>query len=310
MPESKQTRRHFFQWAASLAAGASLVGCRTLNSAEQTGGNQLLPHQRRFEGTIRDRFWVWTHQAGSHDKFGIPKPSRMTPMEGAAYLDVPNAMFITFGGQPKGDLFDPYAISLRPLKRVGWSLTGEAGHTSVEAREAALALAGRHSNIDRFVLDDFFQGGGSNAVLSADDLRALRDKLVINGQRRTLWVVVYEHLLHLPIGDHLQQCDGVTYWTWAPRNLQHLETNMAKLEEISPKTRKMLGCYFWDYQAGKPLPLELMQQQCEIGLKWLHEGRIEGMIFLGSNVCDIELDTVEWTREWIAKVGDQRVKHG
>ncbi len=35
------------------------------------------------------------------------------------------------------------------------------------------------------------------------------------------------------------------------------------------------------------------------------EGRIEGMIFLASNVCDLELDTVEWTRKWIADVAQQ-----
>src|SRR5690606_36488594 len=128
---------------------------------------------------------------------------------------------------------------------------GEARHTSDEARDAAIQLAARHVNIDRFVLDDFFQGGGGNAVLSPDQLRDLRERFVIRGQRRTLWVVVYEHLLHLTIGNHLEHCDGVTFWTWAPRNLQHLEANLDKLEAISPTTRKMLGCYFWDYQAGK-----------------------------------------------------------
>jgi hypothetical protein len=37
----------------------------------------------------------------------------------------------------------------------------------------------------------------------------------------------------------------------------------------------------------------------------LREGKIEGMIFLASNICDLDLETVEWTRRWIADVGDQ-----
>ena len=45
--------------------------------------------------------------------------------------------------------------------------------------------------------------------------------------------------------------------------------------------------------------------QCETALRWLHAGRIEGMIFLASCICDMELQTVEWTREWIASVGDE-----
>ena len=28
------------------------------------------------------------------------------------------------------------------------------------------------------------------------------------------------------------------------------------------------------------------------------------MIFLASNICDQELDAVEWTRKWIESVGD------
>ena len=40
------------------------------------------------------------------------------------------------------------------------------------------------------------------------------------------------------------------------------------------------------------------------GLEWLRQGRIEGMVFLASCICDMGLETVEWTRQWIAEVGD------
>jgi len=48
------------------------------------------------------------------------------------------------------------------------------------------------------------------------------------------------------------------------------------------------------------MPLDAMARQCELGLRWLHEGRIEGMIFLASCICDLKLETVEWARNWIA----------
>jgi hypothetical protein len=50
--------------------------------------------------------------------------------------------------------------------------------------------------------------------------------------------------------------------------------------------------------------VELMKMQAELGLKWLKAGRIEGIIFLGTPVCDLGLDAVEWTRRWLASVGD------
>jgi hypothetical protein len=61
----------------------------------------------------------------------------------------------------------------------------------------------------------------------------------------------------------------------------------------------------WDYGRKKPMPLELLQEQCESGLGWLREGRIEGLIFLASCICDLELEAVEWTRNWIARVAEQ-----
>lgn len=51
-----------------------------------------------------------------------------------------------------------------------------------------------------------------------------------------------------------------------------------------------------------------MKLQCEAGLRWLREGRIEGMIFLGNTVLDLGYESAEWTRQWIQQVGDVRLK--
>ena len=60
----------------------------------------------------------------------------------------------------------------------------------------------------------------------------------------------------------------------------------------------------YDYGEKKPMPISLMEQQCQLGLQWLQEERIEGMIFLASCICDLGLEAVEWTREWIQDVGE------
>ena len=51
-----------------------------------------------------------------------------------------------------------------------------------------------------------------------------------------------------------------------------------------------------------------MQGQSELGLEWLKAGEIEGIIFLGTNIMDKNLETVKWTREWIASVGGEKLK--
>ena len=103
---------------------------------------------------------------------------------------------------------------------------------------------------------------------------------------------------------HIQHVDKVALWTWVASDLAYLEENFEKLERLIAPKPIILGCYLFDYGGNHPMSVEQMQHQCELGIKWLFEGRIDGMIFLASNICDQGLQTVEWTKKWIAEVGD------
>ena len=291
------SRRRFFQAAAAGAAGLALGRSTPAGAAEQ-------PKQPAERQTVRDKFWIFTCHAGADNEgWGLPKPSRMTPAEGAFYLGVPNLLSIRSHGIPAIP-FDQYAIPFRPLKRVVWSLVGSGGKTGEEERKAALDLPRRFPNITGFIMDDFFHPDGSGA-LSPEELKGLRKELVIDGRRRDLYVVVYTHMMHLPLGKHLEHCDKITLWTWKSDDLKDLQRNFERLEKMAPRHGKLLGLYMWDYGAKRPMPPERMKRQCELGLAWLKEKRLEGMIFLANTVCDLELESVEWTRRWIGEVGDQ-----
>ena len=84
-----------------------------------------------------------------------------------------------------------------------------------------------------------------------------------------------------------------------------MEDNFARLEELFPQPGKILGLYMWDFGETRPMPVDLMQLQCEAGLRWLREGRLEGMAFIASCVADLGLPAVEWTKRWIEEVGDE-----
>jgi len=51
-----------------------------------------------------------------------------------------------------------------------------------------------------------------------------------------------------------------------------------------PGKRTLLGLYMWDFGTRRPMPLDRMKKQCALALKWLQEGRIEGMIFLATSI--------------------------
>lgn len=143
------------------------------------------------------------------------------------------------------------------------------------------------------------------ASLTPDELHELRTQLVIRGRRIPLHVVVYTHQIIPRATHHLRHVDAITMWTWVPALLQDLPDNMAKLEQLAPDKDIILGCYMYDFYNKKTMPLEWMVQQTEQGYRWLREGRIQGMIFLASPICDLDLETVEWTRRWIERVGDE-----
>ncbi len=260
--------------------------------------------------TVRDRMWMWGHEAGSHNTgWDISVSSRITPVEAAFYMDVPNMIMVRYHDKPEMP-FDQYAIPFRRLKQVFWSVVGGAGRSSEEEREHVLALAARNPNIIGVFMDDFFrraQGEGALGVLSVEELQSLRDQFEIGGRRLGLGVTLYTHQLGMPLAAHLELCDWVSLWTWEAPELKDLETNFARCESLTPDSRKLLGLYMYDYGLRLPMPLEAMQMQCETALDWLRGGRIEGMIFLASCICDLDLETVEWTRNWIAEVGDEEL---
>lgn len=262
--------------------------------------------------TARDCFWLWAHEAGSHNNgWGLSGCSRMTPTEAAFYLGIPNLIMVRYEGKPTPPFFQ-YALPFKALRQVVWSIVGAGGQTGEEERDAALALADCLPNLTGVMMDDFFKNAAPNtpdrvAVLSVEELRQVRRRLASTGGGLDLWVVLYDHQFSLPVGEHLKLCDKVSFWTWKATALENLERNFEQAERLAPSAGKVLGCYMWDYGQGQPMPVDLMEKQCELGLGWLRQGRIEGMIFLASCICDLELEAVEWTREWIAGKGEERI---
>lgn len=262
---------------------------------------------------IRDKLWLWGHEAGSHNnQYGIKGLSRMTAAEAAFYLEVPNLIMVEYKDEPVPP-FEQYAMALSPLKRVVWSVVG-AGGCALEKDKITLVrdLASRFVNIQGVIMDDFFErlvkDGKKEAALSPEQLVDIQGQLTVSGRKLDLWVVLYNQQLKLSLKEHLEQCDVVTFWTWQAKEIENLERNFERVEKLSPSCRRVLGCYMYDYGESKPMPVHLMEKQCRMGLEWLRQGRIEGIIFLASCICDLGLDAVEWTRRWIQKVGDENLK--
>ena len=229
----------------------------------------------------------------------------MTPAEGCFYLGLDNLIMIQWDGKPAPP-FHQYAIPFRPLDKLVWSVVGSGGETTETERGHVIDLAESMPNITGVMMDDFFNGLNErgHAALTEESLTALKRDLVVDGRALDLWVVIYTHQLDFNVSGYLETCDVVSLWTWHSDELIELEDNFAKLEQIAPTCRKTLGIYMWDYGAKQPIGVDKMRYQCEKGFEWLTSGRIDGMIFLANTMADLDLEAVEWTRDWIAEVKD------
>ncbi|HQL74073.1 MAG: hypothetical protein BWX88_02954 [Planctomycetes bacterium ADurb.Bin126] len=266
------------------------------------------------DDTVRDRLWLFGSPAGStapHTK----RRTVMTPAEGALYLGVPNVYMNQANAGAEASLgrfeppFEPYAVALRPFKRVLWGLVGSGGFTSAEERKEGLELICRTPNFVGAHLDDFFisKPGDKQAVLALDELREIRRALKASGRPMGLYSTYYTTLLKLPLGDYLKLLDGVTFWTWKPEDLAQLPANVEKVKQAAPHLKIILGCYMVDFTRKVSIPIAAMRKQCEFGLEALGKKQLEGMMFLSNGVMDVGFEAVEWTREWVRKVGDTRI---
>lgn len=267
--------------------------------------------------TVRDRLWIWGRPAGMYNQTHFRKSglrSTVEPVDGAQRMGIPNVIFICADHiKPP---FDTYYRPFEKLDRVYWSLVAASGVTSAPVREATFSLAENHRNLAGFILDDFFHeptiGNASDtgptqpfrASLTPAEVRTLHERQV-RGGRLPLMAVVYTGQAKPGAKAHLAEVDQVSLWTWRPVDLAGLEANLAVLERLAPGKQVFLGCYMFDFNENKALPVPLMQKQVELGCQWLKSGRIAGIIFLSTAAVDVGLEAVDWTRQWIHTHGNE-----
>jgi len=310
----KVHRRQFLQTAVAASRGLSL-----------SAFGQVTPPQ---EGTVCDKLWLFSNPT-NEDYPLLRRRSVMSPFEAAVYMGIPNIMMVNGynhkgpDGQPGQDgwfqtwtppLLEQFALPLTLLKRVAWSIVGDSGITIPEERQAVLALARNTPNIVGLYMDDFFhdEPGRELAALSLDQLREIHGQIKVPGKKMDLYVTFYTRQLNLPIAEYLKLIDVITIWIWNPEDLSKLNADLARLEQLAPHSRKMLGLYMVALNEHKTpawtgMPIPLMQMQCEKALDWLHRGKIEGIIVYGGTTLDLGFEAVDWTREWIRRVRDTKL---
>ncbi|MDD5728931.1 MAG: hypothetical protein PHV59_10245, partial [Victivallales bacterium] len=223
-----------------------------------------------------------------------------------AYLGIKNVVMVVYCNQPQPPFID-YARQFAGMDKVVWSIIGDKGtkrNNTESDLEFVLDLKPMLPNLQGGIMDDFFdsdrEGQLANIKFFADQLHAAGLKL---------WVVVYGAQLEAPgIEAHLALCDVLSFWTWDPEELLLLDNRLNKLKKMVPDKQIALGCYMWDFHREKPISLHHMEYQCNLALKKYAENEISEIIMLGSPLIGMDIEAVNWTRQWLKSLQQPTVK--
>lgn len=267
---------------------------------------------------VRDKFWLFASRAHDDDNFFAKctdkslRWSRITPTEGAHMLGLSNIIMVASDGSPAPNSHEAYGYleSFCRMDNVMWSVTGSAGFRNGNEEEFICKIADRYPNVCGAFFDDFtlsyeINEGPYDEDYLTDMLIDSRKKLNNARKHIEMWASCYISDAKKYSSKMYDPLDGITVWDMDTDSIMDMEENFVLYEELLPNKKKMLGIYLFDYPRAMSIPDEYMELQCETGLKWLKEGRIEGMVFLTNCVMGIGLPSEYWLREWIDKVGDE-----
>jgi len=248
--------------------------------------------------TIRDTLWLWGTRVNALQSYGF-RPSSITIGEGLRTLEIDQAMMC--GSLP------PVESEYRPVshcRRLLWEMSFDEGFSFGRPLAPIVALHRAHPNVVGVLLDDFSTTEISRGA-QPELLEALKGEMPESLQ---LWVVIYSMSLGIPkISEYLRHVDGISFWVWRARDLSELEESVALCNELSGHKEMILGLYFYDFGDNRPMSIGQMETQVESGVRLLRRGECSGLCFLSSSVMDVGLETVEWTRRWIAEHGSEPV---
>jgi len=278
-----------------------------------------------YNDTLLDRCWLWGHETGQVDGAGNQwkldtAKSCYHMADAARHMGLVNLNVVRWDCPNKA-----FRDSLNGLKRVTWPAS-PVGKLRPYMWDWDFKVADEMPNMVGIDLDDFYMASNTNVVwadtqqgrvkvcptvFSYEDLAAIRQRRDAFKRPLEIRLVFYDGLLTqrkdpkdlVPVIDLVTV---VTYWTWKAKDIPKLRENFAKYRALAPTKPTFLGIYLYDFGSQKPMPMDMMEMQMDIGLDLWRKGEIEGFVFLCSSICNRDFPAVRYAREWIKEHGREQ----
>lgn len=258
---------------------------------------------------LRDCFWLWGHPEGRYNnEYGNNKASRMTPMEGVAYLGARNVFMVPVGVPVNRR---QYNKSFSTLGKVGWEIYGASKDPALI--EPLIEEAREFPNIACGVLDDFVRGGTYRKI-PIDNLRAVSRRLHDNGVRRLdMWMVLYTHEFGLDaqadaeFQPYIEPFDGIIMWTWKESDVPLINDKFKIFKKMTAGKRRMLGCYLYNFGEKRQATGSAVRWQLDRYRKMIRAGEAEGVVLHTNTMADLDYEAYDVAVDWMRTHGDEPV---
>ena len=263
---------------------------------------------------LRDKFWLWGHPEGRYNnEYGNNAVSRMTPMEGCAYLGVNNVFMVPVGVAVNRR---QYNKSFKTLNQVGWECFGAC--SKPEIIDTIIEEAKDFPNITCAVMDDFKSEGKDGLPrykkMPVSMLKEINDKLHNNPVRSLdTWMVLYTFQFGLDEKEdaefqpYMDAFDGIIMWTWKESDVPLIPEKFEIFKKQTPNTRRMVGCYLYNFGEEKQATGEAVVWQLNYYRELLLKGEIEGVVLHTNTMADLDYEAYDACCEWMEKYGDEEI---
>ncbi len=257
---------------------------------------------------LREKCWLWGHPEGRfNNAWGNTQPSRMTPMECCLYLGVRNCFMVPLDVNP---IKRQYNKSFTTLRQVGWEAYEAAKDITV--LDPIIEEAKSFPNIGCVTFDDFIRDGKYKDI-KVEDLYKCKERLKNNEVRPLdMWMVLYTREFGIEkewenIDKYIEPFDGVIMWTWEEKDVPLIPEKWIKFKELTPKNRRMFGCYLWNFGESKPATRDAVLWQLDFYLDKIKKGEAEGIVLHTNTMADLDLEAYDAAIEWMNAHGDEEI---
>ncbi len=256
---------------------------------------------------VRDCFWIWGHPTNT--LYGDKNPSSISPVDGLDFIGAKNVFYNDF----KIEFDKKLECKLsKDVAQVGWCIDAAAAHP--ENVQEIIDMAKGNKNIKIGMFDDFFSASNPPNNYTNYTPELLRKyKKMLNDAGLEMWVVIYSlnyfgDCEMSVIEQYINEFDGISIWFWEEDLIEkEYDVFVEKILEMTPDKKHLIGCYVYNYAAGKPANENIVYNQLVKGTDLLRKGDIDGLILHSNIVFGLREPhkAVDVCKEWLENHGDE-----